>query len=82
MLAALPESVERDLGQSEVEHLGMPALGDEDIRRLDVTMHDALGVRRIQRIGDLDGQSQQSLVSSGRPAMRCFSVARPETPSR
>ena len=51
----------RHLRQSEVEHLGMPALGDQDVRRLDVAVDDPLCVRRIQRVGDLDSQVQHLL---------------------
>ena len=32
----------RELGQPEVEHLGVPALGDEDVGGLDVAVQDAL----------------------------------------
>ena len=46
----------RNLRQSKVQNLGVSALGDEDVRRLDVAMNDAFGVRRVQRIGNLDGE--------------------------
>ena len=39
----------------------MPALGDEDVRRLDVAMHDASGVGRIQCVGDFDRKREQNL---------------------
>jgi hypothetical protein len=39
----------------------VPALGDENVRRLDVAVKDALDVRRIQSISDLDGQGQSQL---------------------
>ena len=72
-----------DFGQSEVENLGMPALGDEDVRGLDVAMNDAFGVRGIQRVGNLDGQVESS-VSISRAGRRCDASAchRPEIPSR
>ena len=44
------------LCQAEIENLGVPALGDEDIRGLDVTVNNAAGVRRVEGIGDLDAQ--------------------------
>ena len=42
-----------DLGQSKIENFGMPAIGHENIRRLDVPVHDALRMCRIERLGDL-----------------------------
>ena len=39
----------------------MSALGDEDVGRLDVAVDDSLGVRRIQRVGNLDAQRQDGL---------------------
>ena len=68
----------RNLRQTEVENLGVAALGDKDVGGLDVAVNDAFGVGRVEGVGNLDGQRQNSSVSSGRPAMRCFSV----TPSR
>src|SRR6476620_587987 len=38
----------------------MPALGNEDIRRLDIAMHDTRRVRCVQGIGDLDGDRQKN----------------------
>ena len=46
----------RELGQPEVEHLGVPAFGDEDVGGLDVAVQDAFGVRQLNRVGDLHGQ--------------------------
>jgi hypothetical protein len=43
------------LRQPEVENLGVPALGDEEVSGLDIAMHDALGVSRVQCVGNLDG---------------------------
>ena len=44
-----------NFGETEIQNFGVPALGDEDVGRLDVAVHNALGVRRVQRIGNLDG---------------------------
>ena len=61
--------------QAEVQNLGVAAIGNEDIRRLDIAVNDAFRVRGIQRIGNLDRQVDSSVsVSSGRPPMRSFSV--------
>jgi hypothetical protein len=48
----------RDFGQSEVENLGMTAVGNKDVGWLDVTMDDALVVSRIEGIGNFDGQGE------------------------
>ncbi len=48
-----------DLGQPEIQNLRVPAAGDEQIRRLDVAVDDAGGVRRFERVGDLDRERQQ-----------------------
>ena len=71
-----------DLGQSEIENLGVPALGDENVRGLDVAVDDAFGVRGVERIGNLDGEREQLRFPAG--ARRCDASAscRPETPWR
>ena len=50
-----------DLRQPKVENLGVAALGDEDVRRLDVAVDDAFGMRGIEGIGDLDSERQNQL---------------------
>jgi hypothetical protein len=39
---------------SKVKNLVVPALGDEDVGRSDVSMHDALAVRSVNRVRNLD----------------------------
>jgi hypothetical protein len=41
------------------------ALGDEDVSRLDVAMHDPGIVGRVERIGDLDGDGKQAVKIEG-----------------
>ena len=43
----------------------MPALGDENIRGLDVAVNDVFGVRGVEGVGDFDGESEQFLDFHG-----------------
>ena len=40
--------------QAEIEDLDDPGIRDEDVRRLDVAMDDAVRVRELQPFADLD----------------------------
>ncbi len=53
--------------QAEIEQLGLTALGDKNICGLDVAMDDALAVGGVERVGDLDTQSDQGFCVE-RPA--------------
>lgn len=47
----------QQLRQAEIQDLGVAAIGDEDIRGLDVPMDDAFFVRGIQSVGQLHAES-------------------------
>src|SRR6202011_2491667 len=49
----------RQLRQTEIENLGFAPIGDEDIRRLDVTMDDSLRMRCSQARHNLTGKIRQ-----------------------
>ena len=49
----------RHFRQPKIQNLGVSALGDEDVGRLDVAVDDAFGVGGVERVGNLDGQSEQ-----------------------
>src|ERR1700739_1673316 len=49
------------LGESEIQNLGVPALGDENIGRLDVTMNDAFAVSGVQSVGHFNGQAEKDI---------------------
>ena len=53
--------------QAEVEHLDGAVRADFDVRRLQITMDDALFVRRLQRLGYLF-RDQQRLIERDRSA--------------
>ena len=61
----------QDLGEAKIEDLGLAALGDEDVRRLDVAVDDALGVSGIERVSDLGGRIFEQFVcaEAGRRAV-------------
>ena len=61
----LDENRASNFGQSEVENLGVAASGHEDVGGLDVAMHDALGVRRIERVGDLNAKVEEGVGFQG-----------------
>ncbi len=66
----------RLFGQAEVEQLHDAALGDEDVGGLHVAMNDALLVRRVERIGDLDGEVDHfDGRSAARRSYAAFSVS-------
>ena len=48
-----------NLGQPEVQNFRVSARGYKDVRRLDVAMNDALGVRALERVRYFDGQRKQ-----------------------
>ena len=57
--------LERLFRQSEIQHLGLVAVGDKNVGRLDVAVNDALGVRRLERVRDLDGQLDKHIHLQG-----------------
>ncbi len=50
-----------DLGEAEVDDLGAAGSSDEDVSGLDVAMDDALVMRGIEGIGDLDAEVEHSV---------------------
>ena len=54
-------SVVNNFGQAEIENLGVAALGDENVRWLDVAVDDALFVRGLERVGDFDGEIERGI---------------------
>jgi hypothetical protein len=67
-------------GNTEIENLGVLALGDKDISGFDVAVNDLCGVRRIERIGGLDADDITVSIGRGRPARRTFRL-RPSSSS-
>jgi len=51
-----------DLGETKVEDFGVAPLSDENVGRLDVAMNDALGVRSVKAVGDVDGNGKELFV--------------------
>ena len=51
--------------QAEIENLGVAARGDENICGLDVAMDDALRVRGVERVGNLNSQVEDFFEQHG-----------------
>ena len=49
------------LGDAEVEELGLPVGADQHVRRLDVTVHDQVGVGVRDRVHHVEAQAQARL---------------------
>ena len=65
----LDELAADDLGQTEIQNLGVPALGDKNVGRLDVAMNNALGMRGVESVGNLRLQARATVsFSTGLPA--------------
>src|SRR5664280_2886119 len=56
-----PPARSLDAGEAEVQDLHLPARVHEDVRRLDVAVHDATGMCRLEGVGDLDAHGEQGL---------------------
>src|SRR5208282_3986821 len=50
------------LGEPEIENLGLSRTRDKDIGGLDVTVGDAAGVSVVERVGDLNGDVQETIA--------------------
>jgi len=51
----------RDFRQAEIENLGVAALGHKDVGGFDVAVDDALGMRGVEGVGDLNAERQERL---------------------
>jgi hypothetical protein len=54
-----------NLGQPKVQNLGMTSPRDKNVGRLDVTMHDAFRMRRVECVRHFDAQCQQCFQFHG-----------------
>jgi hypothetical protein len=51
--------------EAEVENFRLAAIGDENIRGLDVAMDDAFGVRCVERVGNFHAEGEKSVHVRG-----------------
>jgi len=49
-----------EFGQTEIQNFGVAALGDKDVRGLDVAVNDALRVSGVKSVGDFDANIEQN----------------------
>ena len=57
--------VAHQLGQPEIENLGVAVSRKKDVRGLDVAMDDAFGMRSDERVGNLDGDVEKLVEFHG-----------------
>ena len=69
----------RQLCQAEIQDLHLAVLRDQYVFRLQVAMHHAFGVRRVQRVGDLDAEFDD-LLDFQRLSMDSLPQVRPFQP--
>ena len=55
----------RHFGQAEIKNLGVTAIGNEDVRRFDIAMHDAFAVCGLKRVGHFNCEREQALLFHG-----------------
>jgi len=60
--------------QTEIQNLRVTSVGDEDIRGLNVSMNDSLGMRGIERVSYIKRDFQRPLQFQRRPEITCFRV--------
>ncbi len=49
---------ERDLCHPKIQNLGVAALGDKNVGRLNVAVHNAFGMSGVEGVGHLNRQAQ------------------------
>src|ERR1700723_87135 len=60
------------LGQTEVENLGLIAIRYKDVGRFDVAVNDALGVRTVEGVSDLDAEVEKFIQLHRLPVDRAL----------
>ena len=53
------------LGEAEVKYLHLPARREKNVRRFDVAMNDAFGVRGVEGVGKLNGDVEHAIERQG-----------------
>ena len=62
---ALAARCDHHFGQSEIENFGLAAVGEKNIRGLDVAMNDAFRMRGVESVSGLDAGFEQGIEPDG-----------------